>query len=65
MAYGLISGVVEPDELESAARQTARELSELPAGFAAAVKSACGSGSDMPLDAGLALEQRLSAAVAE
>ena len=65
LACGVISRVVEPDELESTAWQTARELSELPVGFAAALKSACGSGSDLPLDAGLALEQRLAAAVAE
>ena len=65
MAYGVISRVVEPDELETTAWQTAQELSELPAGFAAVLKSACGSGSDMPLEAGLALEQRLAAAVAK
>ena len=65
MAYGVISRVVEPDELETTAWQTAQELSELPAGFAVALKSACGSGSDMPLEAGLALEQRLAAAVAK
>ena len=65
MAYGVISRVVEPDGLETTAWQTVQELSDLPAGFAAALKSACGSGSDLPLDAGLALEQRLAAAVAE
>ncbi len=65
MAYGIVSRVVEPDELEATAWQTARELSELPSGFAAALNSAWGSGSEMPLDAGLALEQRLAAAVAE
>ena len=65
MACGVVSRVVEPDELETTAWQIVQELSELPAGFAAALKSACGSGSEMPLDAGLALEQRLAAAVAE
>lgn len=64
MACGIVSRVVEPDELEATAWQTAHELSELPAGFAAALKSAWGSGGELPLDAGLALEQRLAAAVA-
>ena len=64
MACGIVSRVVTPDELETTAWQTAHELSELPAGFAAALKSAWGSGSELPLDAGLALEQRLAAAVA-
>lgn len=65
MAYGVISRVVEPDDLETTAWQTVQELSGLPAGFATALKSAWGSGSEMPLGAGLALEQRLAAAVAE
>ena len=65
MAYGVISRVVERDELETTAWQAAQELSDLPAGFAAALNSAWGLGSDLPLDAGLALEQRLAAAVAE
>ena len=64
MACGIVSRVVEPDELETTARQAAHELSELPAGFAAALKSAWGPGSELPLEAGLALEQRLAAAVA-
>ena len=65
MAYGVVSRVVEPDDLETTAWQIVQELSELPAGFAAALKSAWRPGSDMPLDAGLALEQRLATAVAE
>ncbi len=65
MAYGVVSRVVEPDDLETTAWQIVQELSELPAGFAAALKSAWSPGSDMPLDAGLALEQRLATAVAE
>ena len=64
LAYGMISRIAEPAELEPAAREVAQELSDLPAGFAAAMKSAWGSGSEMPLDAGLALEQRLAATAA-
>ncbi len=59
--YGIISRVVGPDELEPAAWEIAQELAELPTGFAAALKTAWGSGSEMPLDAGLALEQRTAA----
>ena len=62
MGYGMISRVVEPEELELTAWETAHQLSELPVGFAAGLRSAWGAGSEMPLDAGLASEQRLAAA---
>ena len=62
--YGMISRMAEPAELEPTAREIAQELSQLPVGFAAAMKSAWGLGSEMPLDAGLALEQRLAATAA-
>jgi enoyl-CoA hydratase/carnithine racemase len=61
MGYGMISRVVEPEELELTAWETAHQLSELPVGFAAGLRSAWGAGSEMPLDAGLASEQRLAA----
>ena len=64
MAYGIVSRVVEPDELEMTAWQIAGALSELPRGLAAGLKRAWNVGSEMPPDAGLALEQRLAAAVA-
>ncbi len=64
LAYGMISRMAEPAELEQTAREIAQELSDLPAGFAAAMKSAWGLGSEIPLDAGLALEQRLAATAA-
>jgi enoyl-CoA hydratase/carnithine racemase len=61
MGYGMISRVVEPEELELTAWETAHQLSELPVGFAAGLRSAWGAGSEMSLDAGLASEQRLAA----
>jgi enoyl-CoA hydratase/carnithine racemase len=61
MGYGMISRVVEPEELELTAWETAHQLSELPVGFASGLRSAWGAGSEMPLDAGLASEQRLAA----
>ncbi len=64
MACGIVSRVVAPDELEATAWQIAGALSELPRGIAAGLKRAWCAGSEMPLDAGLALEQRLAAAVA-
>ena len=63
MACGIVSRVVEPDELETTAWQIAGALSELPLGVAAGLKRAWGAGSEMPLDASLALERRLAAGV--
>ena len=63
MACGIVSRVVEPDELETTAWQIAGALSELPRGIAAGLKRAWDAGSEMPLDASLALERRLAAGV--
>ena len=63
MACGIVSRVVEPDELETTAWQIAGALSELPRGIAAGLKRAWYAGSEMPLDASLALERRLAAGV--
>ena len=63
MACGIVSRVVEPDELETTAWQIAGALSELPRGIAAGLKRAWNAGSEMPLDASLALERRLAAGV--
>ncbi len=64
LGYRLISRLAEPDQLEPMAWNITQELSGLPAGFAVALKSAWRSGSEMPLDAGLALEQRLAGTAA-
>ena len=63
MAYGIVSRVVEPEELETTAWQIAGALSELPRGIAAGLNRAWNAGSEMPLDASLALERRLAAGV--
>ena len=63
MACGIVSRVAEPDELETTAWQIAGALSELPRGIAAGLKRAWDAGSEMPLDASLALELRLAAGV--
>ena len=59
--YGIVSRVVEPENLAATAWETARGLSGLPPGFAAGLKRACNTGREMPLDAALDLERRLAA----
>ena len=59
--YGIVSRVVEPEELTETAWEQASRLSGLPRGFAAALKRACSAERGMPPAAALALEQRLAA----
>ena len=61
MAYGMISRTVEPEELEPTAWQAAERMAELPAGFASGMKSAWMAASDLPMEEGLRVEQRLAA----
>ena len=61
--YGLVSRVVEPDELAGAAWDLAARLAELPRGFVPALRTALRDGADLRLDNGLQLEQRLSATI--
>ena len=61
MARGIVSRVVEPDELEPAAWETARQLADLPPHCAAAMRTALRDGAELPLTDGLRLEQRLAA----
>ena len=63
MAHGIISRLVAPEHLSAAARALANDLSQLPPGFAAGLKRAWSAVGEMPLDAGLDLEQRLAAGV--
>ena len=63
LRYGIVSRVVGPDDLAATAWETAEELSELPRGFASGLKRAWNVGREMPLAAGLDLEQRLAAGV--
>ena len=63
-AHGIVSRVVEPENLATTAWKTAREVSELPRGFSSVLKRACNAGGEMPLDAALDLERRLAAGVA-
>ena len=62
--WGIISRVVEPDELTATAWEKAGQLAELPAGFAAALKRTWSAGDEMPTDARLDLERRLAAGAA-
>lgn len=64
LAYGIVSRVVEPENLSTSAWEYAHELSELPLGFATGTKRACNAAAEMPLDAGLVLERRLAAVAA-
>ena len=61
MARGMVSRMVEPDELLPTSWETAWQLAELPLGFAAGIKRACNAAGEMPLEAGLDLEQRVAA----
>ena len=63
MARGMVSRMVEPDELLPTSWETAWQLAELPLGFAAGIKRACNAAGEMPLEAGLDLEQRVAAGV--
>ena len=64
VARGIVSRVVEPENVAAAAWETAGELSDLPHEFAAGLKRACNAGGEMPPDAALDLERRLAAGVA-
>ena len=61
LGYGMVSRVVEPENLESTAWEIAGQLSELPPRFTSGMKRAWSEGIEMPLHAGLALETRLAA----
>lgn len=61
-AWGMLTRVVEPDRLISTAWEAARGLADLPPGFVAGMKSACTAASEMALEQGLRVEQRLAAA---
>lgn len=64
VAHGIVSRVVEPENVTAAAWEAAGELSDLPRQFAAGLKRACNAGGEMPPDAALDLERRLAAGVA-
>ena len=57
---GLAHRVVEPEYLPQAAQEAAQTLSRIPPPVAAAIKRAVAEGMDAPLDAALALEDRLA-----
>ena len=61
MAWGMLTRVVEPEQLGSTARETAQRLADLPAGYVSAIKSAWTAASEMPLEEGLRVERRLAA----
>ena len=61
LGYGMVSRVVEPENLESTAREIAGQLSELPVRFTSGLKRAWNEGIEMSLDAGLVLETRIAA----
>lgn len=63
MARGIVSRLVAPEDLSATAWELANELSELPPGFAAGLKSGWNAVGDMPLGDGLDMEQRLAAGV--
>ena len=63
LGYGIVSRVAAPDDLAATAWETAKELSELRRGFASGLKRAWSVGRELPLEAGLDLEQRLAAGV--
>lgn len=60
--YGIVSRVLEPDDLAGYAWESAQALSELPIGFATGIKRACNAAGELPLDAALDLERRLAVA---
>lgn len=64
LGYGIISRVVEPNELTATAWEKAEQLSGLPRSFAATLKRAWSAGDEMPPDARLDLERRLAAGAA-
>lgn len=59
-AWGMLTRAVEPDRLISTAWELVRGMADLPAGFAAGMKSAWTAASELPLDEGLRVEQRLA-----
>ncbi len=60
LAYGLVSEVVTPPELKGRARNLLMRVLEAPDGALSLAKRAVHEGSDLTLDAGLALEARLA-----
>lgn len=61
LRLGLVHTVLEPDEdVDSAARDLARRLAELPSAAAAAAVAAVKASMDLPLSQGLQEEERLS-----
>ena len=61
LGYGMVSRVVDSENLESTVWEIANQLAELPPGFTSSLKRAWNEGIEMPLDAGLALETRIAA----
>ena len=64
LRLGLTHEVVPSGELEDRAHRVALEMASLPPEAASAAKSAILSGTEMPLEAGLALERRLAGRLA-
>ena len=58
---GLVSRIAAPESLRQCGWEAARRLAQIPCGLAAALRAAWRDGGELPLDAALRLEQRLSA----